>query len=106
MSNRRIDGMAETGIQTIGEAVARYRFSRKTAVVCGGQRLSYQELWERSERIAQNLIREGLEKGDRVVLDMGRTGDYICMFLGVALAGGISVYIHRGWPEKQRAYEI
>ncbi|MBE5851312.1 MAG: long-chain fatty acid--CoA ligase, partial [Lachnospiraceae bacterium] len=98
--------MAEAEIQTIGEAMAEYRHSRKTAVVCGGQRLSYQELWERSERIARNLVREGLKKGDRVVLDMGRTGDYICMFLGVALAGGIAVYIHRGWPEKQRTYVI
>lgn len=96
--------MAEAGIQTIGEALARYRHSMKTAVVCGGQRLSYQELWGKSERVAQNLIREGLEKGDRVILDMGRSVDFFCMFLGVALAGGIFVYIHRGWPETQRAY--
>ncbi|MBE5851313.1 MAG: amino acid adenylation domain-containing protein, partial [Lachnospiraceae bacterium] len=101
-----VSSMKETHIQTIGEAVAEYRNSVKTAVVCGGQRLSYQELWERSERIARNLIREGLEKGDRVILDMERSADCVCMFLGLARAGGIAVYIHRGWPEKQRVYVI
>lgn len=36
------------------------------------------------------------------MLDMGRSERYICMLAGIALSGGIAVYIHRGWPAKQR----
>lgn len=94
------------GIKTIGEALSRYRDSQRIAVICEGRAIRYDELWRCGCRIAGNLISMGLEKGERVVLDMGRSEHYICMLLGIALSGGISVYIHRGWPGKQREYVL
>ena len=92
----------EIRIQTIGEAVYRYRQSRDVAVICDGRTLTYQELWGAGTAIAANLIQRGVKKGDRVVLDIERSEKYICMVAGIALAGGIIVYIHRGWPAMQK----
>jgi long-chain acyl-CoA synthetase len=44
------------------------RHGRKTAVVCGTERVSYTELGERIARIASALMRYGVVAGDRVVL--------------------------------------
>ncbi len=38
----------------------------RTALVCGERALSFAELHHRSNRVAQGLIAEGLEPGDRV----------------------------------------
>ena len=98
--------MSLESIHTIGEALGRYRDSAKVAVVCEGRELTYGQLWDAGVRVALHLVELGLRKGERVILDVGRSEHYVCMLLGLSLAGGVAVYIHRGWPEAQRAYVI
>lgn len=98
--------MSLTSIHTIGDALYRYRDSPKLAVICEGRELTYGQLWDAGTRIARHLIELGVKKGDRVILDVERSEHYVCLLLGLSLAGGVAVYIHRGWPEEQRAYVI
>ena len=53
--------------------------------------------------MARALMERGVKKGDRVIIDMSRSADYIRVHLGVVLAGGIQVTLYRGWPEHQKS---
>src|SRR5687768_4103985 len=62
------------------------QFASRTAVVCGDQRITYAELYERSCRLANALIGLGLERGDRIATledNLPETLDEIC---GMAIA--------------------
>lgn len=87
---------------TIPEALARFENSDRTALICGREELRYRELLADARYIAHALKLRGVRKGDRVVLDLHRGADYLRVYLGVILAGGIQVTIHSGWPEKQK----
>ena len=41
-------------------------FGRKTGVVCGGKRFTYNDMADRCARLASALTRNGVEPGDRV----------------------------------------
>ncbi len=41
-------------------------YGHKTGIVCGDQRFTYAEFGERCERLAAGLLKEGLQRGDRV----------------------------------------
>ena len=91
---------------TIPEALSRYENSEKIALICGEETLSYRELIADAKQTAHALLARGMSKGDRVVLEMSRSADYVRMYLGVIFAGGVSVTLHSGWPEQQRALAI
>ena len=64
---------------------------QKTAIVFGSQRVSYRELDETSNRIANALIDVGLQKGDHVAILMPNSPEWIINYFGVVKAGGITV---------------
>lgn len=92
--------------QTIPEALARYEDSDAVALICGDETLTYRELLADARHVARALVERGVQKGDRVVLDMRRSAGYIRVCLGIILAGGVKVALHGGWPERQRAMVI
>lgn len=52
-----------------------------TAVICGNRRLSYEQLSQRSAKLAQGFSALGLSKGDNVVLQMTNVAEfYECFF--------------------------
>lgn len=87
---------------TAGAAILKYKDSDKPAVICADRELSYRELCALAERIAVGLMERGVQKGDRIAIDMKRSEDYICVLTGAALCGAISVTLHPGWSEKHR----
>jgi len=66
------------------------------AVVCGPQRLTYQELDERSTRLAGELAADGIGPETVVGVAIGRSVDTIIAILGIWKAGGIY------WPADRR----
>ncbi|MBZ5509492.1 MAG: amino acid adenylation domain-containing protein, partial [Acidobacteriia bacterium] len=80
--------------------------SGKTAVVCGDEELTYQQLYERSQKLALYLQSEGV-KPDRVVgLCMERSLDMMVGLLGILQAGGAYVPLDPGYPEDRLAYML
>jgi long-chain acyl-CoA synthetase len=69
---------------------------QQTAVVLGSRRVSYRELDETSNRIANVLISLGTEKGDHVTILMSRTPDWVINCFGVLKAGAAAVLLDAG----------
>jgi long-chain acyl-CoA synthetase len=69
---------------------------QQTAIVLGSRRVSYRELDETSNRIANALISLGIKKGDHVAILMSRTPEWVINCFGVLKAGAASVLLDAG----------
>jgi len=67
------------------------RYRDKIAFALGEHRLSYAELDEASNRIANALIRIGVEKGDRVAILLPNIPEFAVIYFGIVKTGGIAV---------------
>lgn len=67
------------------------RLPRKTALVCGAQRLTYAELQQRVQRLAALLVHDGVSPGDRVVLMLEAGIEYAVAVHAVLAAGAVIV---------------
>ncbi len=75
--------------QMLEEVVSRY--GGKIAIVSGDIRLSYTELDEASNKIANALIAMGVNKGDRVAMLLSNSPEFVIIFFGIVKAGAIAV---------------
>ena len=71
------------------------------ALVFGAERLTYRQLDQRSNQIAQFLLREGIRPEDRVGIFMQRSADMIVAMLGILKAGGAYVPIDPDYPAER-----
>lgn len=62
----------------------------KTALVAGGRRLSYRDLDDESDRLANALIARGLRHGDRVVLLLDNIAEAVVSLYAVCKAGAVA----------------
>jgi long-chain acyl-CoA synthetase len=68
----------------------------QTAIVLGSRNVSYRELDETSNRIANALISLGTRKGDHIAILMSRTPDWVINCFGVLKAGAAAVLLDSG----------
>jgi len=66
----------------------------RTAVIFGDRRVSYDELDERSSRLASVLHRSGFERGDRLAVLAYNRVEYLEVFFAVAKLGGVIVPVN------------
>jgi len=71
------------------EAAGRYR--EKTALVSGDLGLSYVDLDEASNRVANALIKLGVDKGDRVAMLLDNSPEFVITYFGIVKTGAIAV---------------
>ncbi len=71
------------------EVAGRYR--EKTAIVSGDRRLSYADLDEASNKVANALIKMGVNKGDRVVMLLANSPEFIIIYFGIVKTGAVAV---------------
>jgi long-chain acyl-CoA synthetase len=69
------------------------RYAGKTAIVMDGRRLSYTELDEASNRVANALVGMGVTKGDRVALLLANSPEFVAIYFGVVKIGAIAVLL-------------
>ncbi len=62
-----------------------------TALVLGDRRISYNELEESSNKIANALIKMGVRKGDRVAMSLPNIPEFAIIYFGIVKTGGIAV---------------
>lgn len=70
------------------------KYPEKTAVFHGAATATFGMINSLSNRIAHMLLKNGLEKGDRVLLVMENSIEGISCYYGILKAGGVSVEIH------------
>ena len=66
---------------------------QKEAIILGSQRVTYGELEEASNKLANALIGLGLEKGDHVAILMSHCPEWVVNYFGVVKAGGVAVLL-------------
>ena len=69
---------------------------QQTAIVLGSRKVSYRELDETSNKIANALISLGIKKGDHVAILMSRTPEWVINCFGALKAGAASVLLDAG----------
>jgi fatty-acyl-CoA synthase len=81
---------------TIGDAIRRSaaRSAEKDALIYGERRWSYAELDVGANRVANALLAQGLEKGDRVAAYGMNSDAYVLLWLGCVRAGLIHVPVN------------
>ena len=73
------------------------RYGGKTAIVLGDRKLSYAELDEASNKVANTLIGIGINKDDRVAMVLTNSPEFVIIYFGIAKAGGIAVPLSTGY---------
>jgi 2,3-dihydroxybenzoate-AMP ligase len=68
------------------------RFASRTAIVGGDERWTYAELARRAETIAAGLLARGLQRGERVVVQLGNIPAFYAVVFGLFRAGLVPVY--------------
>jgi amino acid adenylation domain-containing protein len=92
----------EVGVGELLEEVERNAERGEVAVrEVGGRELSYQELGDRSGRLAAYLRELGVKSGRRVGLCVGRSLELIEGMVGIVKAGGVYVPLDTEYPEER-----
>jgi amino acid adenylation domain-containing protein len=76
------------------------------AVSAPGERLTYRELDERSNRLAHHLLASGVRPGDRVALRLERSAGMVVAILAVLKAGAAYVPLDPAWPAERLEHAL
>ena len=69
------------------------RYAGKTLIVMGERKLSYAELDEASNKVANTMVGMGVAKGDRVALLLANSPEFVAIYFGVVKIGGVAVLL-------------
>ena len=82
------------------------KYPNRDAVVFYGRRISYEELWDSSRRLANALRGLGVEKGDRVGLILPNVPQFIIAYNAILAAGGVAVPVNPLNPVEEIEREL
>jgi amino acid adenylation domain-containing protein len=88
--------------QLLKKSAAQY--PEKTAVWARGRSITYKELDERSNQLANLLAQRGVKKGDRVGLYFPKSVESVISMFGVLKAGGVYVPLDPAAPPDRVSY--
>lgn len=87
------------GVELLLGESALARHGRRTALVCGGESLTYAELAERTARASAAYARHGVRPGERVLLLMRDTPEFAAAWLGAVRMGAVAVALNNKLTE-------
>jgi acyl-CoA synthetase (AMP-forming)/AMP-acid ligase II len=82
------------------------RWEENTALVQGDRRVTFAQLDERMNRLANGLAAEGVEPGDRVAVLFKNTPELIESFYGIAKHGFVRVPLNYRESERDHVYKL
>ena len=87
----------------IGESLPRnaQHFPNKRAIVDAQRALTYRELHERTNRLANYLLAQGIRKGDRVGLSCGSRAEHFEALFAIAKIGAVAVPFDFNWSAQE-----
>jgi amino acid adenylation domain-containing protein len=80
------------------------RFPGKTALVAGSTRLTYGELAARAAGLAAELRRQGVQRGERVVVFLQNSPEAVISIFGTLMAGGVFSVVNPSTKADKLAY--
>lgn len=94
---------AFSNIREMVEAQAR-RYKEKIAIRFYDRDITYRELDEQSNRLANGLLKRGVRKGDRVCLLMDNSPEFYYAYFGIIKIGAIAGPINCWWQTGEIRY--
>lgn len=88
------------------ESTVRRAPAQEALVELGGERVSYQQFWDRSARVAGGLAGLGIVPGDRVAINLPNGNNWAYAFFGVLMAGGVVVPVNTRFSESEVEYVV
>jgi len=79
-------------------------FPDRNAVITQNQRLTYQDLDDRVDRLARGLMALGIEKGEKVGLWMPNIPEWVIAYFAVARIGGVVVPMNTRYKSHEALY--
>ena len=78
----------------------------KAALIGPGARYTYAELWDAARRTAGGLARDGFEHGDRVLVMLGQTTEFVPLWFGLLMGGHVQVPLNTALRGGTLAHQI
>lgn len=103
INNTKTDYPKNKSIQNLFEEQVEIN-QNKIAVVFEGIEVTYKELNEKSNQLANFLINNGLKKGDVVALMIDKSIEMVIGILGILKSGGTYLPIDRDYPKNRIEY--
>jgi amino acid adenylation domain-containing protein len=82
------------------------KYPERDAVVFGTERISYRELDEITNRVANILKASGVNRGDRVGIYLNKSAQSVICIYGILKAGAVYVPLDPNAPESRLAYIV
>lgn len=82
------------------------RWPDRIAVIDGAKKLTYRDLDERSNQMANSLRSRGVQPGEIVGIRMNRSSELIVGILGILKSGGAYLPIDPNYPEERQHYML
>jgi len=101
----RYDHLATSLVSMLRATVDRYP-NNEAIVELGGPRINYRDLWDRSARVAGGLKAVGIQRNDRVAIQLGNSLDWCIAFLGTLMSGAIVVPVNTRFSQPEVLYVI
>ncbi len=83
-----------------------FRSPNKVALVCDGKRWTYAQLDALSNQVAQALLLQGIQRGDRVAVYLQNSVEAVISIFGTLKAGGTFVYINHTTKQDKLRYVL
>jgi amino acid adenylation domain-containing protein len=80
------------------------RLPNKTALICGDERLTYHQLDERSNQLANTFRQAGIQRGDRIAIFLPNSSATVLGIFAALKAGGVFVVINHTTKNDKLAY--
>ena len=97
----------------LGQPTVLHRFKeevdehpQRPALICGGQILSYAQLDERANRLANLLVKLGIAPGEPVAICAERSFEMIVGLVGIQKAGGAYVPLDPTYPKERLQFVL
>lgn len=81
-------------------------YPEQTSMIFRGTRLSYRQLDEMSDALARALVANGFAKGDRAVIYMPNTPQFVTAYYGILKAGGIVIATNPLYSERELEHQL
>ncbi len=101
----RYDNLPTSLIEMLRATVERQPLSEAIAEI-GGERINYRTLWERAARVSGGLRAMGVERGDRVAVQLGNGLDWCLAFFGIQMSGAIAVPVNTRFAAPEVEYVL
>lgn len=101
----RYDDLPQSLVHMLREA-ADARGDEEALVEVGGDRLTYQQLWDGASRVAGGLRAAGVRSGDRAAILLPAGASWVLAFWGTVLAGAVAVPVNTRFAEPEVQYVV